>query len=350
MNTEHSAASTLQINELLVPIIALDEHKEIVWMNAAAHGCFPNVSTTRFSERIAESQAFSDAFDVAFIQQRLSSVEVVMDSVHYQLQLQPIEHAILVIFVDITNVTARSSEADKVLERTLQEIADLKKSNNDLESFAYAASHDLQEPLRMITGFLGLLQMEYEQKLDAQGQVYIQYALEGANRMKKLMDELLHYSRIGSKKENKIAINASTLVQDAMMLLQAAISESGVHIEIRALPVVYVVASQVQQVFQNLIGNAIKFRRTDVPPVIEIGYNERETEFEFYVKDNGIGIGEKFKDKVFLLFKQLNNKEKYPGSGMGLSICKKIIEYHNGKIWIQSIPNVETTVFFTLPK
>ncbi len=337
-------------DELLFPALLLNEKKEVIWLNPAARAIFPDSSVQDFERLIPGYKNLSNLLDRSKSSSSIQSDDVEIDGKNYLLQAQRLSSGLLLTLHNISAFAQRLKESTEQIKRDSQEISDLKKSNSDLEVFAYAASHDLQEPLRMITGFLNLLQMEYDSRLDSQGQVYIQYAIDGANRMKKLMDELLHYSRIGSEKESKISVDASALVQDAMMLLQAAITESGVHIKIRQLPVICVVASQVQQVFQNLIGNAIKFRRREIVAEIEIGCNDRESEFEFYVKDNGIGISDKFKDKVFLLFKQLNNKEQYPGSGMGLSICKKIVENHKGRIWIQSVPNMETIIYFTIPK
>ncbi len=225
---------------------------------------------------------------------------------------------------------------------------DLARSNQDLEQFAYVASHDLQEPLRMVATYTQLLAERYHGQLDANADKYIQYAVDGALRMQTLVQDLLTFSRVGRQDTDPQSIDCNGVVAMAIKNLQAAISESGAQILCDPLPVICADGLQLQQVFQNLIGNAIKFRGSE-PLVIRVSAVQDGKAWVFSVADNGIGIAPEHSEIIFAIFKRLHTRAEYPGSGIGLSICKKIIERHGGRIWVESGLGRGSTFRFTMP-
>jgi light-regulated signal transduction histidine kinase (bacteriophytochrome) len=225
---------------------------------------------------------------------------------------------------------------------------ELARSNQDLEQFAYVASHDLQEPLRMVATYTQLLAERYHGQLDANADKYIQYAVDGALRMQTLVQDLLTFSRVGRQDTDLQSIDCNGVVAMAMKNLQAAISESGAQIVCDPLPVICGDRSQLQQVFQNLIGNAIKFRGSE-PLVIRVSAVQDAKTWVFSVADNGIGISPDHREIIFAIFKRLHTRAEYPGSGIGLSICKKIIERQGGRIWVESSRGRGSTFRFTMP-
>ena len=236
-------------------------------------------------------------------------------------------------------------QADE-LSRQSEELA---RSNKDLEQFAYAASHDLQEPLRMVTGFVGLLRDRYRGKLDDKAYQYIGLAVDGAHRMSQLIMDLLAYSRVGANEIQPKPTPCEDALEDALANLQTAIAGQGAQITRDPLPAVVADATQVTQLLQNLISNAIKFRRDDVSPEIHIGARREGNDWVLSVRDNGIGIPPGQYDRIFRIFQRLNSTEKYPGTGIGLAICKKIVERHGGRIWVDSKVGEGTIFYFTLP-
>lgn len=232
------------------------------------------------------------------------------------------------------------------LEKRAKELAE---SNAELERFAYVASHDLQEPLRMVTSFLQLLEKRYHDKLDKKAHEYIAYAVDGADRMKKLILDLLEYSRVNSSKLEKEDVSLKDVVKDLKSTYKSILAETNGVIKSGELPVVRGNKTQLMQLFQNIVGNAFKYR-SENPPVIEIAYEEENNHYKFSISDNGIGIDPKFFTKIFVIFQRLHNREQYSGTGIGLAICKKIIEKHGGRIWVTSVPNKGSTFYFTIPK
>jgi light-regulated signal transduction histidine kinase (bacteriophytochrome) len=224
----------------------------------------------------------------------------------------------------------------------------LARSNQDLEQFAYVASHDLQEPLRMVATYTQLLAERYQGKLDADADKYIRYAVDGALRMQQLVQDLLAFSRAGRQNSAPRRTDCNLALQAALNNLQAAIQESGAVVRPDQLPVVVADSSEIVQVFQNLIGNAIKFRGSQ-PPVVRVSAKAKEKEWVFSVADNGIGIAAEHVENVFVVFRRLHTRAEYPGNGIGLSICKKIIEQHGGRIWVESEPGQGSIFWFTLP-
>jgi signal transduction histidine kinase len=239
-------------------------------------------------------------------------------------------------------------ERKQAMEALSKKAEALTRSNQDLEQFAYVASHDLQEPLRMVATYTQLLAERYKGKLDESADKYIGYAVEGALRMQTLIQDLLAFSRAGRAGTEMEDTDCDRVVQNALANLQAAVSESGALVAFKDLPHVLGNAKQLQQMFQNLIGNGIKFRGGDAP-LIQIEVERRGSDWWFAVRDNGIGIAPEYADEIFVIFKRLHTRTEYSGNGIGLSICKKIIEQHGGKIWVETHDGPGTTFRFTLP-
>jgi PAS domain S-box-containing protein len=233
----------------------------------------------------------------------------------------------------------------EALRHTAEELA---RSNKDLEQFAYISSHDLQEPLRMVTGFVQLLEDRYKGKLDAQADEYIHFAVDGAKRMQSLINDLLTYSRTGTRDKDLAMIDSGQALRHALANLQAALNEAGAQVTVGHLPTVQANGIQLAQLFQNLVGNAIKFRGTE-PPAIHIDARRDGGEWVFSIRDNGIGIKPEFQDRIFMIFQRLHTRQQYPGTGIGLAICKKIVERHGGRIWVESEAGRGATFYFTWP-
>jgi signal transduction histidine kinase len=242
----------------------------------------------------------------------------------------------------------RAMREKKLRQDHKQAQEELARSNQDLEQFAYVASHDLQEPLRMVATYTQLLAERYRGKLDGDADKYIHYAVDGALRMQKLVQDLLAFSRVGRQGFSLHSVDCNNVLQAAVKNLEVAIQESGAVVEHAQLPAVMADCSQLTQVFQNLIGNAIKFRSSE-PPVIRVSAKATGKEWVFSVSDNGIGIATEHKENVFVIFRRLHTRAEYPGNGIGLSICKKIIEQHGGRIWIESELDHGSNFQFTLP-
>jgi PAS domain S-box-containing protein len=225
----------------------------------------------------------------------------------------------------------------------------LERSNSELEQFAYVASHDLQEPLRAIVGFLQLLQSRYENQIDETGRHFIERSVKAGHRMQTLIRELLTLSRVNTKGATFASTDLNDLVKDVLDSLQSIILEKNADISCARLPNLTIDASQIQSLFQNLILNAVRYNESP-KPIIEIGCREDENVYHFFVKDNGIGILPKFYQRIFMVFQRLHTGREYPGTGLGLALCKKIVERHGGTIWVESQPQAGSMFHFTLPK
>ncbi|MBD2430199.1 MULTISPECIES: sensor histidine kinase [Fischerella] len=225
---------------------------------------------------------------------------------------------------------------------------DLELSNAELKKFAYVASHDLQEPLNQVANYVQLLEMRYEQLLDEDAKEFITFAVEGVSLMQTLIDDVLAYSKVDMQAIEFELTNVETALERALTNLRKRISETGAVITHDQLPTIMADGTQLMQLFQNLIGNAIKFR-SDKAPEIHIGASRLEDEWLFSVRDNGIGIDPQFRDRIFVIFQRLHTRDEYPGTGMGLAICKKIIECHRGRIWVESKLGEGATFYFTIP-
>ncbi|MCK4848741.1 MAG: GHKL domain-containing protein, partial [Candidatus Heimdallarchaeota archaeon] len=236
--------------------------------------------------------------------------------------------ALQIFEIDITE--------QRLSEKTLQKrTMELERSNKALEQFAYATSHDLQEPLRTIASFLQLLKRKYEDSLDSEAHQFINFAVDGAIHMKQLIDDLLFYSRLGRKDISFKPVSLSQIIEKSINNLRVVIEENKAQVISKKLPVIRVDESQFILLFQNLIENAIKFRDKE-KPVIEITAKVSKGNHIISVKDNGIGIEKKYHNRIFQVFKRLHTSSEYPGTGIGLAICKRVIEQYHGKIWVES--------------
>ncbi len=242
----------------------------------------------------------------------------------------------------LRDITERK-KAEKALREKTEE---LRRSNQELERFAYVASHDLQEPLRMVGSYVGLLARRYQGKLDSDADEFINFAVDGVARMQRLINDLLTYSRVGTRGKEPVPTDSNEVLKRALLNLKIAIEEKGAEVNSKPLPRVLADERQLEQLFQNLVGNALKFTREK--PRIDIWAERVDGMWRFAVKDNGIGIDPKFSEKVFEIFQRLHTREEYPGTGIGLAVCKKIVERHGGKIWFESKVGKGTTFFFTL--
>jgi light-regulated signal transduction histidine kinase (bacteriophytochrome) len=226
---------------------------------------------------------------------------------------------------------------------------DLDRSNKDLQQFASIASHDLQEPLRMVARYTQLLAERYEGQLDEKARQYIGHAVDGAVRMQRLVNDLLTYSRVGTRGNPMESTDSHSILGEAITNLAATIEESKAIMTIDELPMVRADASQLVQVFQNLLANAIKFRGGDIPR-IHVSVRDEKHEWVFSVRDNGIGIDRQYAGKIFMIFQRLHTQQEYPGTGIGLAVCKRIVERHGGRIWFESEPGKGSTFSFAIPK
>jgi len=245
---------------------------------------------------------------------------------------------------------ARDVTARKRMEQKLKEaMDDLKRSNRDLEQFAYVASHDLQEPLRMVSSYTQLLSRRYKGKLGQDADEFIDFAVDGANRMQGMIQALLSFSRVGTRGNPFAETNMEDVLSKALTNLKAAIEDNKAEVTHDPLPTVSVDGIQMVQLLQNLMGNAMKFHGEE-PPRIHVSAQERADDWLFSIRDNGIGIDPQYKERIFVIFQRLHSKGEYPGTGIGLAVCRRIVERHGGKIWVESEQGKGSTFFFTLPK
>jgi PAS domain S-box-containing protein len=258
----------------------------------------------------------------------------------------PMEDAKITHFVAIKQDISERKRVQTALQLTAEEV---KRSNRDLEQFAYIASHDLQEPLRAVGGYVKLLHRRFPEHLDAKAIEYINGAAEGAARMERLITDLLAYSRVGTRGGTFAPVDLEGILNEALRNLQAAFKSSQATITREPLPVLAVDATQIMQLFQNLLGNALKFR-SERPPEIQVGARHEPGRWVFSIRDNGIGIEPQYFDRIFQIFQRLHTRTHYPGTGIGLAICKKIVERHDGAIWVESAPGQGSTFLFSLPE
>ena len=250
----------------------------------------------------------------------------------------------------VTDITKRKLD-EELLQRSEVNLAvknrELNQKNKELEQFAYVASHDLQEPIRTTTSFVELLLQEYRGKLDERGNKYLNYIAQASDRMRVLINDLLEYSRIGKKRQLE-KVDCNIMVHQVLADLGVAIKEAGAEITTDTLPVIEGFPTEIKQLFQNLIMNAIKFRAKEITPKIKITTQKNSDYWEFAIVDNGIGIAKEHNERIFVIFQRLHNRNEYNGSGIGLSHCRKIVELHKGKIWVESTPGSGSTFHFTI--
>jgi signal transduction histidine kinase len=276
--------------------------------------------------------------------QRLEQGEYDYQIKYMNLKSSPIE---LLQLCEAFNQMSRNINENEQMLKLQQE--DLARSNGELEQFAYVASHDLQEPIRMVASYVQLLAKRYQGKLDEDADDFIHYAVDGAQRMQNLINDLLAFSRVGTKGKEFKAVDLERVLQHVLINLKQAIDESGAVITHDTLPTITADETQMAQLLQNLIGNAIKFSDVSRIPTIHIGVGHEPGGWLFSVRDNGIGFDPQYRERIFLIFQRLHTKAKYSGTGIGLSICKKIVERHSGKIWVDSEAGISTTFYFKLP-
>ena len=227
--------------------------------------------------------------------------------------------------------------------------ARLERINAELQDFAYIASHDLSEPLRMITSYLQLLQRRYGGQLDETADEFIHYAVDGAERMKLLIDDLLQYSRVGSAEVERVPVDADEVLEGVLRSLEGAILERGATVTHDPLGTVHADATQLGQLLQNLIANAIKFAREDAPPEVRVERIDEPRNWHIVVRDNGIGIEERNAERIFKMFGRLHAREEYAGTGIGLAICRRIADRHSGSIWVESTPGAGSAFHVSIP-
>ncbi len=249
------------------------------------------------------------------------------------------------VFAAARDITARK-RAEEALQR---QAAELERSNADLQQFAYVASHDLQEPLRMVASFTQLLQQRYADQLDEAANEFIGFAVDGANRMQHMINDLLVYSRVNTRGADFEPVDMNRILAQVLANLQLAIHEHDAIVTHRPLPAISADATQMEQLLQNLVSNAIKFRG-DAPPRVAISAQRKRGEWVFAVQDNGIGISPEYSDRIFLFFQRLHSRDRYAGSGIGLPVCKRIVERHGGRIWVESTPGSGSTFYFSIPE
>jgi len=322
------------------PVIRLNQGFIVNYANPAAQ-----VMLTDWSSTIGQ-EAPIEITDMA-----IASLD---DGVHRQLECNYSGHTYLLNIspfpqTGYVNLYARDITELKKAEEVLKlKLAELARSNAELEQFAYVSSHDLQEPLRMISSYLQLLQRRYQGKLDDKADKYIYFAVDGAARMQNLINDLLEFSRVATRAKEPEPTDSEFVLNQTLSNLELYIKQNNAAVSHDPLPEVLADNTQLAQVFQNLIANGIKFHGEKAPK-IHISVERKENEWLFSVQDNGIGIDSQYSEKIFEVFKRLHTKEKYPGTGIGLAICKKIIERHGGRIWVESEFGKGSTFYFTLP-
>ena len=334
---------------------------------APAHLPAPSDSSANGSDSVLSSPTDVDPPARLPTQRELSQLQIALPAGRYEgvrkdgsrfpvdLTFNPLEMA------EAGGGTEASQQSiTSVRDRTDQQAAedklrayseDLARSNAELERFAYVASHDLQEPLRMVSSYTQLLSRRYKGKLDGSADEFIAYAVDGATRMQTLINDLLAYSRVGTKPKEFVPVDAEALLQRVLHDMQTSLeAREATIVHDDPLPIILGDAGQLGQLFQNLIGNATKFRRPEEPPRVEINVHHHPDGFwHFSVRDNGIGIDPKYFERIFVIFQRLHTKQEYAGTGIGLAICKKIVERHGGRLWVESEPGQGATFLFTLP-
>lgn len=268
----------------------------------------------------------------------------------YEISAYPSATGLSVYFKDITERKLSDQRLMELNESLKRQTKELTASNAELEQFAYVASHDLQEPLRMVTGFLSQIERKYNDKLDEKGLQYINFAVDGAKRMRQIILDLLEFSRVGSMAENIDDVEVDRLIKGILAFYHKRIEAGKATVLFADMPVVRTYKAPLRQVFQNLISNSLKYHDQKTNVHIEIKYEETEEYWQFSVADNGIGIEPQYFDKIFVIFQRLHHKDQYSGTGMGLAITKKIVENLGGKIWVESVYGQGTTFYFTIKK
>lgn len=262
---------------------------------------------------------------------------------------EDVERMRVALVTEVRAVESSRAEIAEAHDQLTSQAEELRRSNRDLEQFAYVASHDLQEPLRKVASFTQLLQKRYGGQLDERADQYIDFAVDGAKRMQRLINDLLGFSRVGRVGGEVTDVDLEQVLADALDNLDERIAETGAVVTHDALPTVQGEEPLLVQLLQNLVGNAVKFRHPDRPPAVHLSARRVGDEWEIECRDNGIGIDPQYAERVFVIFQRLHAKEVYEGTGIGLALCKKIVEFHGGRIWIEPSTDVGTRILWTLP-
>lgn len=332
-------------------VIILNKDGNVCFVNPAAMKLFDREADEFYGEKFGFPLVAGESTEINIVRKDGGMCQAEMRVVEIEWEKKP---ACLASIRDITAIKKSAEFKAEVKERKKSEDQlrkqkeDLECSNQELEQFAYVASHDLQEPLRMVTSYVQLLARRYSGKLDRDADDFIGFAVDGANRMQRLINDLLAFSRVGTRVKDFVQIDSAAAVEKAVSNLQLAIEDSGAAVTHDELPSVMADDIQFVQLFQNLIGNAIKYRDANTPE-IHVGADRRNGKWVFSVRDNGIGIDPEYKERIFVIFQRLHTKEKYSGTGIGLAVCKKIVERHGGHIWVEPGAGKGSVFYFTVP-
>jgi PAS domain S-box-containing protein len=343
-------------------MVVVNQTGEIVLLNAQAENQFgyhrdellgqkvKNIIPEGFAERLITDATRTVA--EALAQQIGTGIELSgrrKDGTEFpiEIMLSPLESPDgILVTAAIRDISVRRA-AEELLVKT---VGDLKRSNEELQQFAYVASHDLQEPLRMVASYTQLLEKRYKGQLDSDANEFIAFAVDGCNRMKGLIEDLLAYSRAGMSDQLPCRISGENALGEALTNLRAAVEESGAVVTHDALPTVTTNSTQLTQIFQNLVGNAIKYRGPEPPDIHVSAIRNGGNEWTFSIRDNGMGIDPQYFERIFVIFQRLHGREEFEGTGIGLAVCKKIVEQIGGRIWVESQIKKGSTFYFTLPE
>ena len=343
-------------------MVVVNQAGEIVLLNVRAEKQFgysrdeligqqvKNIIPEGFAERLIADGTRSAA--EALAQQIGTGIELIArrkDGSEFpiEIMLSPLESAEgVLVTAAIRNITERKKSEEHLVET----VGELKRSNEELQQFAYVSSHDLQEPLRMVASYTQLLAKRYKGRLDSDADEFIAFAVDGCNRMQGLIQDLLAYSRAGTNGKVFCEVSAEDALQQALTNLRITIEQSGAVVSHDSLPAIKTDETQLTQVFQNLVGNAIKYRSAEAPRVHVSATNNGGNEWIFSLRDNGLGIAPQYFEKIFVLFQRLHGRNEFEGTGIGLAICKKVLERLGGRIWVESQPEKGSTFYFALPE
>jgi PAS domain S-box-containing protein len=348
------------VHSAMDAIVTMDEEEKIIVFNAAAEKMFRCSEAEALGQRIerfipqrfraahsGHVRKFGESGVTTRAMNKLGTLSALRaDGEEFPMEAS-ISHAKTGDRAFFTIILRDITERERAEKKLTEKMAELARSNADLEQFAYVASHDLQEPLRMVAAYTQLLAERYRGKLDVNADKFLGYAREGALRMQSLIQDLLAFSRVGRVGAARGRVDCDAAMEEVLLTLGPAIHESGAVVTHGALPVLWTDGSQIAQVFQNLIGNAIKFRGKE-PPAISVQAEKTGGQWLFSVSDNGIGIAPEFAQSIFTVFQRLHTRAEYPGNGIGLAICKKIVEHCGGKIWVESQVGRGSTFKFTM--
>lgn len=338
--------------------IAVDNNWIITYWNKEAETILGRPKTEVLGKNLWD--VYADAIDSIFYQKYHTAMQEGI-AVHFEarydtldmwveISAYPSVGGLSVYFKNVTDRKRTEQQVQKMYSEMAAQAKQLAASNAELEQFAYVASHDLQEPLRMVSSFLTQLEKNYKEKLDDRAKQYIYFAVDGAQRMRQIILDLLEYSRVGRLKMDKERIDLNDIVNELLSLYRTQIDEIKAEVSVDQLPNIYGYKAPVRQVFHNIFSNALKYYNKTAKTDISIGVREEDKHWVFSIADNGIGIKKDYHDKIFVIFQRLHAKDEYPGTGMGLTICKKIIENMGGKIWVEAEEGKGSTFYFTILK